>query len=50
MRLELAQEDNSAHAEGNVSLHEVTPAGMLIEMLEIEDQQYVSTSICVMLN
>ena len=39
VRLQLAEEDNTAHAEGNISLHEVTPAGMVVEGLLIEEQQ-----------
>ena len=39
VRLQLAEEDSAAHASGEISLHEVTPAGMVIEGLAIEEQQ-----------
>ena len=39
VRLQLAEEDGEAHALGNISLHEVTPAGMMVEGLAIEEQQ-----------
>ncbi|KAF7797869.1 hypothetical protein EIP86_009075, partial [Pleurotus ostreatoroseus] len=39
IRLQLAEEDDRAAEEGSISLHEVTPAAMLLELLEIEDQQ-----------
>lgn len=39
IRLQLAEEDDQAMEDGDVPLHEVTPAGMLIELLEIEEQQ-----------
>ena len=39
MRLQLAEEDNEALEKGNVSLHEVTPAAMIVELLEIESAQ-----------
>ena len=41
MRRQLAEEDESAAKEGVLSLHELTPASMLVELLDIEDQQYV---------
>ncbi|KAJ3551391.1 hypothetical protein NM688_g4727 [Phlebia brevispora] len=37
MRLQLAEEDDRAIATGKLTLHEVTPAALLVEMLEIED-------------
>ena len=40
-RLQLAREDSSAQEQGVMSLHDVTPAGMVIELLEIEELQYV---------
>ena len=39
VRLQLAEEDSAAHAQGQISLHEVTPAGMVVEGLLIEEQQ-----------
>lgn len=39
IRLQLAEEDDRAVDDGQLSLHEVTPAAMLIEMLDIEEQQ-----------
>ena len=38
-RLLLAREDSDALENGEVTLHEVTPAGMVVELLEIEDLQ-----------
>ena len=42
VRLKLAEEDSQALERGTLPLHEVTPAAMVIELLEIEDIQYVS--------
>ena len=39
IRLELAREDSRAQEQGTVTLHEVTPAAMVVELLEIEDLQ-----------
>lgn len=39
IRLQLAEEDDQAVEEGMMSLHEVTPAALIVELLEIEDQQ-----------
>lgn len=41
IRLQLAEEDDKAIENGETMLHEVTPAAMLVEMLEVEDQQSV---------
>ena len=38
-RLQLATEDDHDLEGGSTSLHEVTPAAMVVELLEIEDQQ-----------
>ena len=42
VRLQLAEEDGEALEKGNLPLHDVTPAAMVIEMLEIESIQYVA--------
>lgn len=39
IRLQLAEEDDQAAEDGTLSLHEVTPAALIVELLEIEDQQ-----------
>ena len=39
IRLQLMEEEDRAVEEGDVPLHRVSPAGMIIELLEIEDQQ-----------
>ncbi|KAF7792933.1 hypothetical protein EIP86_004036 [Pleurotus ostreatoroseus] len=39
IRLKLAEEEDVEAAEGNPSLHKVTPSAMLAELLEIEDAQ-----------
>lgn len=39
IRLQLAEEDDQAIEDGEASLHEVTPAAMVLEMLEIEELQ-----------
>ncbi|KIP01514.1 hypothetical protein PHLGIDRAFT_80473 [Phlebiopsis gigantea 11061_1 CR5-6] len=39
IRRRLVEEDEATAMEGTLSLHEVTPASMVIELLEIEDQQ-----------
>jgi hypothetical protein len=39
---ELAEEEDAAAAEDSLPLHGVTPSAMLVELLDIEDQQYVS--------
>ena len=39
IRMQLAEEDDRAVAMGEHPVHEVTPAAMLIELLEIEDLQ-----------
>ena len=41
IKLQLAEEETAAALEGDVSVHGITPASMLIELLEIEDQQCV---------
>ena len=41
IRLQLAEQDNKEAAEGKFSLHKMSPASMLGELLDIEDQQYV---------
>lgn len=41
IRLQLAEEDDQAAEDGEVALHDVTPAAMLLELLDIEDLQYV---------
>ena len=38
-RLQLAEEDSLALEAGEVALHDLSPAGMILEMLEIEDLQ-----------
>ena len=40
-RLQLARADCEAQEKGTTTLHEVTPAAMIVELLEIEDLQYV---------
>ena len=39
VRLKLAEEDDKAIADGDAALHAVTPAAMLIDLLEIEELQ-----------
>lgn len=39
IRLKLAQEDDEEAANGNMSLHEVTPASMIMALLDVEEQQ-----------
>ncbi|KAF7798643.1 hypothetical protein EIP86_009867 [Pleurotus ostreatoroseus] len=39
IRMQLAEEDDRAIAKGEHSTHDVTPAAMLLELLEIEDLQ-----------
>ena len=39
IRLQLAEEEDVEAAEGNPSLHKMTPSAMLVELLEIEDAQ-----------
>lgn len=39
IRMQLAEEDDRAITKGDHPVHEVTPAAMLIELLEIEDLQ-----------
>jgi hypothetical protein len=39
IRLQLAEEEDKDTAQGNLSLHNVTPSGILAELLEIEDTQ-----------
>ena len=39
VRLQLAEEDDKAIADGKPALHAVTPAAMLIDLLEIEELQ-----------
>ena len=39
LRLELAEENDKAIADGMVVLDEISPAAMLAELLEIEDLQ-----------
>ena len=39
IRLRLAQEDDDDVAAGKLSLHDVTPASMLMMLLDLEDQQ-----------
>ena len=39
IRLRLAQEDDDDVAAGKHPLHEVTPASMLVMLLDMEDQQ-----------
>ncbi|KAF7797546.1 hypothetical protein EIP86_008746 [Pleurotus ostreatoroseus] len=39
IRLKLAEEDDRAIADGDTALHAVTPAAMLIDLLEIEELQ-----------
>lgn len=41
IRVKLAQEEEQDAADGNPSLHRVTPSSMLVEMLEIEELQCV---------
>ena len=41
VRLKLAEEDDKAIADGRPALHAVTPAAMLIDLLEIEELQSV---------
>ncbi|KAJ3535047.1 hypothetical protein NM688_g7034 [Phlebia brevispora] len=38
-RLQLAEEDEKATHSGSLSLHQVTPAAMIVELLEIEEAQ-----------
>lgn len=45
IKLQLAEEEDNDARKGNLSLHEVTPSGMLSELLEIEDLQYVAPVI-----
>ena len=42
IRLQLTEEDDQAAEEGGVPLHDISASAMLVEMLDIEDQQYVS--------
>ena len=44
IRLELAEEDSAALDEGVMSAHEVTPAAMVMELLDIEEAQCVHSS------
>ncbi|KAJ3536762.1 hypothetical protein NM688_g6792 [Phlebia brevispora] len=37
IRLQLAEEDDRRIASGTLTLHEVTPAAMLVELLDVED-------------
>ena len=39
VRLRLAEEDGEDAARGRLSLHSVTPAGLMMELLDLEDQQ-----------
>ncbi|KAF7793609.1 hypothetical protein EIP86_004723 [Pleurotus ostreatoroseus] len=39
IRMQLAEEDDQAIAKGEQSAHDVTPAAMLVELLEIEELQ-----------
>ena len=39
IRLELAKEEEQEANNGHVSLHEVTPATMISNLLELEEQQ-----------
>lgn len=42
VKAQLAEEEDEEAANGNPSLHSVTPSSMVTELLEIEDLQYVS--------
>ena len=39
IRVQLAQEDEEEVKNGNITLHEVTPAAMLAMLLDLEEQQ-----------
>lgn len=41
VRLRLAEEDGEDAACGRSTLHIITPAGLIMELLDIEEQQYV---------
>ena len=49
-RLQLVRADSEAQEKGNTTLHEVTPAAMVVELLEIEDLQYVLFHFCANVN
>ena len=42
IRLQLAEEDNTALSNGQTTTHEVTPAAMVVELLDLEEAQCVN--------
>lgn len=45
IRFQLAEEDDKAEEDGEETLHHVTPAAMIIDLLYLEDQQYVAAAL-----
>ena len=43
IRLQLAAEEEGDAARGQETLHEMTAAGMLTTLLDLEEKQYVTT-------
>ncbi len=39
IRLQLAKEDDRQAADGHLSLHNVTPSALIMELMDIEEQQ-----------